>query len=63
MNKRYDAIIIDLPDPKKSGIFKAIKILKNIKGISIVKLTANDVVRHALVQKIIEAYDRKKDEI
>ena len=54
---------VDLPDPKKSGIFKALKILKNIKGISIVKLNANDVVRHALVQKIIEAYERKKDEV
>lgn len=58
-----DITQIDLPDPKKSGIFRAIKILKNIKGISIVKLNANDVVRHALVQKIIEAYDKKKDEV
>lgn len=50
---------IDLAEPKKSGIFKAIKILKNIKGIVIKYLDRNDVVRHPLVQKIIDAYERK----
>ena len=54
---------IDLKEPKKSGIFKAIKILKSIKGIEIVHLNAIDVVRHELVQKIIEAYETKKNEI
>jgi phosphate starvation-inducible PhoH-like protein len=54
---------IDLKEPKKSGIFKAIKILKRIKGIEINYLNAKDVVRNELVQKIIEAYDSKKDEI
>ncbi|MCI0470614.1 MAG: PhoH family protein [Candidatus Aminicenantes bacterium] len=53
---------IDLPEPKKSGIFTATKILNNIEGIKIVKLTEKDIVRHHLVQKIIEAYERKKDE-
>lgn len=48
---------IDLPEPKKSGIFKAIKLLKNIRGIKIVTLTQRDVVRHPLVQKIINAYE------
>lgn len=50
---------IDLDNPKKSGIFHAISILKNIKGIKIVYLNNKDVVRHPLVQKIIEAYERK----
>jgi phosphate starvation-inducible PhoH-like protein len=50
---------IDLPDPRKSGIFNAIKILKNVKGIQIIYLNQKDVVRHALVQRIIEAYERK----
>jgi phosphate starvation-inducible PhoH-like protein len=50
---------IDLAEPKKSGIFKAIKILKNIKGIVIKYLDRHDVVRHPLVQKIIDAYERK----
>lgn len=54
---------IDLKEPKKSGIFKAIKILKRIKGIEITHLNAKDVVRNELVQKIIEAYETKKDEI
>jgi phosphate starvation-inducible PhoH-like protein len=54
---------IDLPEPKKSGIFKAIKILKDIKGIQIVYLTKKDVVRHPLVQRIIEAYERKGDAV
>ena len=54
---------IDLSDPKKSGVFKAIKILNNIKGIKIIYLNKNDVVRHSIVQKIIEAYDKNKDEI
>ncbi len=54
---------IDLPEPKKSGIFKAIKILKDIKGIQIVYLTKKDVVRHPLVQQIIEAYEGKGDAV
>ena len=41
---------IDLPEPKKSGIFTVIKILKNIEGIKIIKLTTRDIVRHPLVQ-------------
>jgi phosphate starvation-inducible PhoH-like protein len=53
---------IDLAEPNKSGIFNAIKILKNIKGIAIVYLNEKDVVRHHLVKKIIEAYERKKNE-
>jgi phosphate starvation-inducible PhoH-like protein len=54
---------IDLNEPKKSGIFKAIRILKPIRGIEIVTLNSNDVIRHQLVQKIIEAYEKKKNEI
>jgi len=54
---------IDLPEPQKAGIFKAIKILKNIEDIKMVYLTEKDVIRHPLIQKIIEAYDRKKDEV
>jgi phosphate starvation-inducible PhoH-like protein len=54
---------IDLPEPKKSGIFTVIKILKDIEGIKIIKLMEKDIVRHHLVQKIIEAYKGKKNEI
>lgn len=56
-----DVSQIDLPDPKKSGIFSAIKILKNIAGIQFVYLNRKDIVRHPLVQKIIEAYEGHKD--
>lgn len=55
-----DVSQIDLPDPKKSGIFKAIKILDGIKGIEIINLTHRDIVRHPLVQRIIEAYQKEK---
>ena len=54
---------IDLDNPKKSGIFHAINILKNINGIKIVYLNKKDVIRHPLVQKIIEAYEGKGDAI
>ncbi len=52
-----DVTQIDLPEPKKSGIFNAVKVLDRIQGIKIITLTKSDVVRHSLVQKIIEAYD------
>ncbi len=55
-----DITQIDLPEPKKSGIFKAIKLLNNIRGIKIITLTKRDVVRHPLVQKIIDAYQKSE---
>jgi phosphate starvation-inducible PhoH-like protein len=51
-----DVTQIDLDQPKKSGIFRAIAILKNVAGIAVIHLTMKDVVRHPLIQKIIEAY-------
>jgi len=56
-----DITQIDLPDKKKSGIFKAKRILDKIEGIKIVNLKDKDVVRHNLVQKIIKAYEREKE--
>ncbi len=53
-----DITQVDLPDGKRSGLVDAIKILKNIEGIRIHRFTDKDVVRHALVQKIIQAYER-----
>lgn len=52
-----DITQVDLPKGVKSGLFIANDILKNIKGIKMVHLTGTDVVRHPLVQKIIQAYD------
>ncbi len=47
----------DLPPDTKSGLDIAATVLKNIEGIAFCKLTASDVVRHPLVQKIVKAYD------
>lgn len=47
----------DLPFGKKSGLAEAIDILKDIPAIGIVRLTHQDVVRHELVQQIVQAYD------
>ncbi|MBL7070248.1 MAG: PhoH family protein [Candidatus Omnitrophica bacterium] len=47
----------DLPQGKPTGLLQAQEILKGIEGIQFVYLTGSDVVRHGLVQKIIEAYD------
>ncbi len=53
-----DVTQIDLPDPRKSGVLHAIKILQAIKEIAIVQFSDKDVVRHPLVQKIIKAYSK-----
>ena len=53
-----DVSQIDLPKGKKSGLVEAMEVLQDVPGISIVELTAKDVVRHELVQKIVRAYER-----
>ncbi len=53
-----DITQIDLPKDKRSGLKEVIKILKNIKGLDFVFLSDKDVVRHELVQKIIQAYEK-----
>jgi len=53
-----DITQIDLPKEKKSGLKQCISILEGVEGISIQYLTHRDVVRHELVQKIIQAYER-----
>jgi phosphate starvation-inducible protein PhoH and related proteins len=52
-----DITQIDLPKHQVPGLFKAIKLLNNIKGIEFVFLNQRDVVRHDLVTRIIEAYE------
>lgn len=51
-----DVTQIDLPKKQQSGLFTALRILTDIKGIDIIYLTGEDVVRHKLVRKILEAY-------
>ena len=53
-----DVTQIDLPKEKKSGLVHAIRVLEGVEGISVIKLTHKDVVRHELVQRIIQAYER-----
>lgn len=53
-----DVTQVDLPLGKKSGLTEALKILKNVEGIGISMLSKNDVVRHPLVQRIIQAYEK-----
>ena len=53
-----DITQIDLPDPKKSGLVEAVRVLKGIDDIAIHRFTEKDVVRHKLVQDIIRAYEK-----
>ncbi len=53
-----DITQIDLPGDKTSGLKDAIRVLDGVKDIAICRLTSADVVRHALVQEIINAYER-----
>ncbi|MBQ4550771.1 MAG: PhoH family protein [Oscillospiraceae bacterium] len=53
-----DVTQIDLPDDKVSGLKDAVRVLENVKDIAICRLTSADVVRHALVQEIINAYEK-----
>ena len=48
----------DLPKNKKSGLRETIEVLRDVSGIAVVELTAKDVVRHELVQRIVQAYER-----
>ena len=56
-----DLTQVDLPRNQRSGLDKAVRILKNIDGIAHVELDEEDVVRHRLVKAIIKAYDRDKE--
>ena len=53
-----DVTQIDLPPPATSGLVEAMQILKGVKGIGKVEFEKKDIVRHKLVQRIVEAYDK-----
>ena len=55
-----DTTQIDLPHNVRSGLIEALNILKDIKGIGFVELTKKDIVRHKLVTRIVEAYEKEK---
>jgi len=52
-----DLTQIDLPNPKKSGLFEALQVLEGVEGIKFCHFEDVDVVRHHLVQRIVRAYD------
>ena len=56
-----DITQIDLPKHQRSGLEKAVRILRNIDGITHIELDEDDVVRHRLVKAIIRAYEKEKD--
>ena len=55
-----DMTQIDLPNPKKSGLFEALRVLDGVEGITFCHFEDVDVVRHSLVQRIVRAYESAK---
>ena len=53
-----DLTQIDLPNPKRSGLFEALQVLDGVEGVRFCRFEDVDVVRHELVQRIVRAYDR-----
>jgi len=53
-----DITQIDLPERQQSGLLKAIELLNNIKGISIIEFDKGDIIRHRLVRHIVSAYEK-----
>lgn len=56
-----DVTQIDLPPSTTSGLIQAMQILKGVNGIGKIEFTKKDIVRHKLVQRIVEAYDKFDD--
>ena len=57
-----DMTQIDLPSSQTSGLVQALRILKGVKGIAFIELNQKDIVRHKLVTRIVEAYDKFEKE-
>lgn len=57
-----DATQIDLPRSIQSGLIQALKVLKNVQGIGKIEFEKKDIVRHSLVQRIVEAYEHFDEE-
>jgi phosphate starvation-inducible PhoH-like protein len=56
-----DTTQVDLPRGQNSGLVHAASVLENVSGVGFTRFTAKDVVRHPLVQRIVEAYDAFDD--
>ena len=57
-----DLTQIDLPPTQTSGLVQAIDILQEVEGIAVIRMTKKDIVRHKLVSRIVDAYDRYDQE-
>ena len=57
-----DATQIDLPRPSDSGLLQGIRLLEGIKGIATIRFSADDIVRHPLVTKIVRAFEKPGNE-
>ena len=55
-----DMTQIDLPPSQQSGLVHALKVLRNVSGIAQIEFDNKDIVRHKLVQRIVEAYEKEK---
>ena len=58
-----DTSQIDLPRSQKSGLIEALHLLSDIEGIGVVRLDKNDIVRHKLVTRIVNAYEQHDKEL
>ncbi|KPK20600.1 MAG: hypothetical protein AMK69_23550 [Nitrospira bacterium SG8_3] len=57
-----DVTQTDLPEGKTSGLIEARALLKDIRGIKFIYFSRDDVIRHPLVQEIIDAYEKMEEE-
>lgn len=58
-----DVTQIDLPRNTQSGLLQALKILKNVNGIGLIEYAKKDIVRHPLVQRIVDAYESSEKKV
>jgi phosphate starvation-inducible PhoH-like protein len=58
MNITGDPSQVDLPGGQTSGLAEAVRLLDGVEGVGHVAFTAKDVIRHELVSRIVDAYDR-----
>ncbi|MCH5228595.1 MAG: PhoH family protein [Muribaculaceae bacterium] len=67
MNSRMivtgDLTQVDLPKTTQSGLLQAMRILKDVEGIGVIEYGKKDIVRHPLVQRIVDAYERREKEV
>ena len=54
-----DMTQIDLPNPQKSGLIDALHILRDVEGIAVIEMNQKDIIRHKLVTRIVEAYEKR----